>query len=51
VFSQYLQMASDEIAEVLGLDASEAELRVQRAMLELRELFRDLSNGEQHAVR
>jgi RNA polymerase sigma-70 factor (ECF subfamily) len=43
VFSQYLQMTPDEIAELLDVDLPAANVGVHRAMMELRDLYRALS--------
>jgi len=43
VFSQYYQMTPEEIAELLDIDVPAAKVRVHRAMLELRDLYRALS--------
>jgi RNA polymerase sigma-70 factor (ECF subfamily) len=43
VFSQYLQLTPDEIAELLDIDVSAAKVGVLRAMMELRDLFRSVS--------
>lgn len=43
VFSQYHQMTADEIAELLDIDVPAAKVRVHRAMMELRDLYRTLS--------
>jgi RNA polymerase sigma-70 factor (ECF subfamily) len=43
VFSQYHQMTPEEIAELLDVDLPVAEVGVHRAMMELRDLYRTLS--------
>jgi len=43
VFSQYHQMTPDEIAELLDVDLPTANVGVHRAMMELRDLYRTLS--------
>jgi RNA polymerase sigma-70 factor, ECF subfamily len=43
IFSQYHQMTPDDIAELLDIDVPAAKVRVHRAMLELRDLYRTLS--------
>jgi len=43
VFSQYLRLTPDEIAELLDIDVAAAKVRVHRAMMELRDLYRKLS--------
>jgi RNA polymerase sigma-70 factor (ECF subfamily) len=43
VFSQYHQMTPDEIAELLDVDLPAANVGVHRAMMELRDLYRTLS--------
>jgi len=43
VFSQYLQMTPDEIAELLDVHLPAANVGVHRAMMELRDLYRTLS--------
>ena len=43
VFSQYHQLTPDEIAELLDIDVPAAKVRVHRAMMELRDLYRTLS--------
>jgi RNA polymerase sigma-70 factor (ECF subfamily) len=43
VFSQYYQLTSEEIAELLDIDVPAAKVGVHRAMMELRDLYRTLS--------
>jgi len=43
VLSQYHQMPPDAIAELLNVEVPEAKVRVHRAMMELRDLYRKLS--------
>jgi RNA polymerase sigma factor (sigma-70 family) len=43
VLSQYQELTSDEIAEVLDSDVPAAKVRMHRAMMELRDLYRKLS--------
>jgi RNA polymerase sigma-70 factor (ECF subfamily) len=43
IFSQYHQLTPDEIAELLDIDVPAAKVRVHRAMMELRDLYRTLS--------
>jgi RNA polymerase sigma-70 factor (ECF subfamily) len=43
VFSQYYQLTSEEIAELLDIDVPAAQVGVHRAMMELRDLYRKLS--------
>ena len=43
VLSQYHQLTPDEIAELLDIDVPAARVRVHRAMMELRDLYRTLS--------
>ena len=43
VFSQYLQLTAEEIAELLDMDVPAAKVGVHRAMMELRDLYRTIS--------
>jgi RNA polymerase sigma-70 factor (ECF subfamily) len=43
VLSQYHQMRPDAIAELLDIEVPAAKVRVHRAMMELRDLYRKLS--------
>jgi RNA polymerase sigma factor (sigma-70 family) len=43
VLSQYHQMTPDAIAELLNVEVPEAKVRVHRAMMELRDLYRKLT--------
>ena len=43
VFSQYLRLSPEEIAELLDIEVPAAKVRVHRAMMELRDFFRKLS--------
>ena len=43
VFSQYLQLTAEEIAELLDMEVPAAKVGVHRAMMELRDLYRTIS--------
>jgi RNA polymerase sigma factor (sigma-70 family) len=43
VFSQHHQLSTEEIADLLDIDAPTAKVDVHRAMMELRDLYRTLS--------
>jgi len=43
ILSQYHQLTTDEVAELLDIDVPAANVRLHRAMMELRDLYRSLT--------